>query len=46
MLYSISVKQQQMLSDLFIKLRSGNLPYITYKEENSLFSCTHTLLNE
>jgi len=34
--YSIAIKQQIMLSNLLIKLQSGNLPYITYKKGNSL----------
>jgi len=43
--YSIAVKQQLMLSNLFMKLHLNNSPYVTYKESNSLVSSKKILLN-
>lgn len=36
--YSIAVKQQLILCDLFAKMQSGSLSYITYKEKTSSIS--------
>lgn len=43
--YSIAVKEQLMLGDLFAKMQSGLLPYITYKESTSLIPQHKILLN-
>ncbi|KYQ54152.1 hypothetical protein ALC60_06949 [Trachymyrmex zeteki] len=43
--YSIAVKQQLMLSNLFMTLQLNNLPYVTYKESNSLVSLKNVILN-
>lgn len=43
--YSIAVKQQLMLSNLFMQLQLNNFSYITYKISNSLVSSKKVVLN-